>query len=383
MRFPAPARWPILSALIITPAVLLVVGALVYGGRVLESLDHSFFDWRTAVLGDQRDGPHPDIAVVMIGEQSVARNSCRSPMDRAMLAKLVERLDALGARVIGLDFFFDQTTLLHADKAIERTFAAVREHTPIVLASYDSRLAATPLQHDRQKTMLDAYGLPAGYVNIVRDYDGGVRRVLGPDESEGEPEFPLSFPQQIARAAGIEAPRKPERIAWLIPPSEGDTFTRLPASALLEGEVSGGILRQQIEGRIVLIGGNLIDQRDRHLTPLSTIRADGFDLMPGVYINAHIVAQLLDGRDYHPLSKEVGMAIAVFAAFFGVLYGWYFRNWRGPVNLPPLIGFFIADIIAFSAFRVIIPFIIPAVAWVLAAWLGQWLVTKGVGHEKA
>ncbi|HKJ63507.1 MAG TPA: CHASE2 domain-containing protein [Hyphomicrobiales bacterium] len=381
MRFPAPARWPILSAIIITPAVLIVVGALVYGGRVLESLNDNLFDWRTAVLGDRMDGPHPDIAVVLIGEQSVALNACRSPMDRAMLAKLVRRLNELGAKVIGLDFFFDQTTLPHEDKALERTFAAVKDHTPIVLASYDSRLMATPIQHERQKKMLTSYGLPAGYVNIVRDYDGGVRRVLGPDDGEGEPSFPLSFPQQLARAAGVDSARTPERIAWLIPPAEGDTFTRIPASALLGNDVSNDILRRQIEGRIVLIGGSLIDQRDQHLTPLSTIRADGFDLMPGVFINAHIVAQLLDGRDYHPLGNEVGMVITVFAAFFGVLYGWYFRDWRGPVNLPPLIVFFIADIIAFSAFRVIIPFIIPAVAWVLAAWLGEWVVTKEVGDE--
>jgi CHASE2 domain-containing sensor protein len=303
-------------------------------------------------------------------------------MDRAMLAKLVRRLDALGAKVIGLDFFFDQTTLLYADKALEQAFADVKDSTPIVLASYDSRLAATPLQHERQEKMLAGYGLSAGYVNIVRDYDGGVRRVLGPDDSSGEPQFPFSFPQQLGRAAGSDVTETPERIAWLIPPSEGDTFTRIPASALLENEAADDLLRQQIEGRIVLIGGNLIDQRDRHLTPLSTIRADGFDLMPGVLINAHIAAQLLDGRDYTPLGNEVGMAIAVFAAFFGALYGWYFRDWRGPVNLPPLILFFIADVIAFSAFRVIIPFIIPAVAWVLAAWLGEWLVTREVRHEE-
>ncbi len=59
------------------------------------------------------------------------------------------------------------------------------------------------------------------------------------------------------------------------------------------------------------------------------------------------------------------------------------RHWRGPVNLPPLILFFIADVIAFSAFRVIIPFIIPAVAWILGAWLGKWIITKEVADADA
>lgn len=379
MRFPVPAKWPLLSAAMLTPAVLIVVGALAYGGRALESIDHSFFDWRTALLGDQREGPHPDIAVVLIGEPSVEDKACRSPMDRMMLAQLIRRLDGLGARAIALDFFFDQPTLPGADAALETAIAEIGEKTPIVLAAYDRRFTATDLQHERQRKMLEGFKALPGYVNILRDSDGAVRRAAPP---VADTPFPYSFPQQVARVQGIEDPSQPQRIAWLIPPERGDTFNRIEASAILSAG-NAEIVRPLIENRVVLVGANLSDQRDSYYTPLSTVAADSFDRMPGVLINAHMVAQLMDGRNHIALSTETGMALAVFAAFFGVLYGWYFRHWRGPVNLPPLILFFIADVIAFSAFRVIIPFIIPAVAWILGAWLGKWIITKEVADADA
>lgn len=51
------------------------------------------------------------IVVLALKESTLAGLACRSPIDRAFLARLVERLEAKGARAIGLDILIDSPTL--------------------------------------------------------------------------------------------------------------------------------------------------------------------------------------------------------------------------------------------------------------------------------
>lgn len=376
MRFLSAIEWPLRAAILITIPVTIIVATLTYGGRALESIEHSFFDWRTALMATRLSGPHPGVAVVQIGEASIADRACRSPVDRELLAGLIRKIDAAQPRVIAIDYFFDQFSNPAADDALKTALNEAK--SPIVLAAYDGRFNSTPLQRYRQAEILAGFGKPVGYANIPREIDGRVRT---PAEPEQETVFPISFPQQIIKAAGISDPPLPRRIAWLTPPASGDTFVMLKADGLI-GSMSPGPdpADSLLQGRVVLIGPDLFDQSDSYLTPLSTVRADNYHLMPGVLVNAHMVAQLLDGRDYLPLGKHFGFGLGILSAFIGVLYGWYFQDWRGPVNLPPILLFFAADMIVFSVFRIIIPFVIPATAWILGAWIGKWLV-KEAGHE--
>ena len=54
---------------------------------------------------------HRGIAMVAIGEDSFVALACRSPVDRAFLADLIERLRAAKVRAIGIDILFDQPTI--------------------------------------------------------------------------------------------------------------------------------------------------------------------------------------------------------------------------------------------------------------------------------
>ena len=367
--------WPVRAALLITIPVTLIVAALTFGGHALDSIEHSFFDWRTALLGDRLASSHPGIAVVRIAEPTAESRACRSPVDRELLAHLIRTIDAAGARVIAIDYLFDQPTTPAADDALKAALADAK--APIVLAAYDNRARSTPLQRQRQRDLLTAFGKPVGYVSIVTEFDGRVRTPAEPDK---DTLYPLSFPQQIAKAAGVADPKLPRRIAWLRTPPSGDTFLTFEASALLgagaPGQAAADPTLGLLKDRVVLIGGDLLGQDDSYLTPLSTTAEDKDRMMPGVVVNAHMAAQLLGGRDYYPLPDTVGLGLAIIAAFIGALYGWYFQDWRGPVNIPPIALFFAADLIAFGAFRAIIPFAIPATAWVLAAWIGKWVIKK-------
>ena len=46
--------------------------------------------------------------------------ACRSPVDRAFLADLIERLRAAKVRAIGIDILFDQPTIPQNDERLRR-----------------------------------------------------------------------------------------------------------------------------------------------------------------------------------------------------------------------------------------------------------------------
>ena len=73
---------------------------------------------------------------------------------------------------------------------------------------------------------------------------------------------------------------------------------------------SGICRRQWLAGRVVLVGTTL-DGVDRHRTPLSLLGPD----MPGVEIQAHVLAQLLDGRRLPRPPAWLDLAAAPLAAW--------------------------------------------------------------------
>ena len=72
------------------------------------------------------------IVVAAITEETLAGFPYRSPIDRAFLAGLIERLDAAGARTIGLDILIDQPSDQQKDARFFQALDA--SATPVVLA---------------------------------------------------------------------------------------------------------------------------------------------------------------------------------------------------------------------------------------------------------
>lgn len=358
---------PLLKAVAVALLITAVLGVLSAKSPLFSSIEHWTSDWRTAILAETPPAQHPAIAVVMIDDQTLAGLPYRSPIDRALLADLIKAIDEAGAAIIGLDFIFDQPTEPEKDARLVEALKAANGQ--IVLGALDERTRLEEPRLAYNRKFLADTGARSGLLNIRIEMDGTVRSL--PARVPGAPPY---FAGAIAETAGASVPDQGlRRIAWLGHPANEDVFLRIPAHSLLPG--SGGEnsalrnrLRSALSGRIVLVGAELSDGADKFMTPLSQ-----FDNrpMPGVLIHAHAVAQFLDGRSYVELGRSATLCLVAVTALFGFLLGWRFHQSGALLGLPPIIAYLGADIIVFWFFSVILPFALPALAWLLGVFSGK------------
>jgi adenylate cyclase len=98
----------------------LVLGFYMAGVRLLDNIELQTFDLRMRSHPATVD--HDTVVIAAIDETSLA-DLGRWPWSRATMARIVERLDALGARVIALDVFFSEAenrALLEQIEQLER-----------------------------------------------------------------------------------------------------------------------------------------------------------------------------------------------------------------------------------------------------------------------
>ncbi|HYD30891.1 MAG TPA: adenylate/guanylate cyclase domain-containing protein [Azospirillaceae bacterium] len=258
---------------------------------------------------------HSGIVVIGLGEETFAALACRSPVDRDFLAVLVKHLETSGVRAIGLDILFDQPTRPDADKRLHRILATAT--VPVVAITARALTPLSPRQRAFHQAFLD--GIPQGYANLAKDRLDGAVRWHVPAADGG-----LSFPAAVASALGVPVPTAAFRIAWHGRPDAGTApFPVYPAElvSILPGA--------WLAGRVALVGA-MVPGDDRHRTSLS----HGGEDTPGVEIQAHVLAQLLDNRRHPRISLDgeavttgtlalvgVGLAAAGLPLWAGALAG--------------------------------------------------------------
>ncbi len=337
--------------------------------------EHSMGDVRTALFSDRWPSQHPHVAIVGITDQTLDAYKTRLPIDRALLARLVDALDDIGAKVIGIDLLFIRTA--PADNE-DKLFEAVRRaKAKIVLAAADERLGLTQPQIERQREFLAKAGRPAGYINLATERDWVVRFKALPAPNSA---YPKSFAELVAEAAGYPARQTHRRIAWLREPRDGsETFLDVPAETLLGpvGDPAVKALRDGLKDKIVILGG-LFPDLDQHVTPLS---ARTNERTAGAVVHSQIVAELIDGRSISQIEVDflvLRLGLALLAAF-GFLIGWRYRLKRQGILLGSLatVAILAVDTIAFWQWRIILPIVLALLAWFMGEFaghnLGRWL----------
>ncbi|MBI3995300.1 MAG: adenylate/guanylate cyclase domain-containing protein [Nitrospirae bacterium] len=303
--------------------------------RFVEELEDRTLDLRFWIRGTQNPGP--DIVIVAIDEKSLAELG-RWPWSRRIQARLVERIKASGARLIGLDLFYSEPESRDADALLA---GAIRSARPVVIGlpllvpvEGENQNPASKSRHPdfidesafrrvtqvsvertfRIKTAED--GLPPikpigpsaealGHVYALPEPDGTLRReilVL----RYGEEFFP-SLPLQLARLASedsqeemvLEIGRGIRLGERFIPTDEygrllinyygkEQSFPYYSAAEVL----SGGIPRDALLNKIVLVGTSALGTYDQKITPFS-------NNYPGVEKNATALANILQGSFVH------------------------------------------------------------------------------------
>lgn len=346
--------------------------------QIVQLLEFSH-DIQVALLAERPDKPHPKIALVLITDETLAALPYITPVDRDLIARLVKSLDDLGARSIGLDILFDQATEPEKDTALLMRFKLTR--AALVLGGADERTPLSARRRIWQDNFLTRTGRPKGFFNLRYDVrEAALTHVI---RSRAAPApgsiFKMSFAEALARSAGVERVPDNRRIPWVRSPSDGETFLTLDADAILAAAkdpdgVLSKALENQIHGRIVLVGVDLLD-RDRHPTPLSVV--EGGDML-GVAIHAQILAGVLDGRTLDELNQYSVAVLGALAALFGVLIGWFAARRKLVVTL--LIGAGTLAMVGLSLlvlwqFRAIVPIAVLVATLVAAAMVARFIRT--------
>ncbi|MGB0507694.1 MAG: adenylate/guanylate cyclase domain-containing protein, partial [Pikeienuella sp.] len=177
---------------------------------------------------------------------------------------------------------------------------------------------------DSQLAYLDEFSEQSGavlaFANTVTDRDDGfvreyITRLEGTDK--------LSMSGHMAQLATGTTPPERGLIDWQIPEDlRTSVFQQLPADLIVKfGKIPPmrAKLKEWLKDRIVYVGADL-EQRDRKLTPMSV--GDGaLQSIPGVTMQAHVLAQLIDGRVVNNASDELGWVLIAVMALVGVVLG--------------------------------------------------------------
>jgi len=377
-----PLRRPlILSAVFAVLSTLLLADLAPRYAPGLLRFEHYMGDVRTTLLSDQLPSQHPRVAIVAITDDTLAGYKTYLPVDRHLLARVVDAVDAAGAKVIGLDFLFAAS--VPEDHEMMLIDAIRRARAKIVLAVADERVGLTQAQREKQQAFLREVSRPAGYSNLATERDSVVRFMAQP-YADGPPAYPKSFASLLAENAGSPATEARPRIAWLRTPRDGsDVFLTAGAETLLRpaDDPLAKTLRDNLKDKIVLVGG-MLREIDTHLTPLTNSPEEK---MHGVAVHANIAAQMLDGRSIGQLetnSLQLRLALAGVTAL-GFLVGWGFRRKRQGLLASGVASAVIiaVDTIAFWQFRIILPLVLALAAWFLGEfsghYLGRWLGSRG------
>jgi adenylate cyclase len=337
--------------------------------------DHTMGDLRIANLSDRLPSQHPRVTIVRINDETLRDYKVRQPIDRALLARLIEAIDAAGAKAIGIDLLFTQLTPPDNEAALLE--AVRRAKAKIVLAAADERVGLSTAQADRQADFIAKAGRPAGYINLATERDWVVRFRAGPGSQKS---YPKSFAALLAESVGAPANEGYRRIPWLLDPPDGsDAFLTVPAETLLRSPDDAGarMARAGLKDKIVIIGGWFPDI-DRHLTPHSVPAGEQ---QPGVLIHANLLAGLVDNRHVVQLetnSLAVRLELLAITAL-AFLIGWRTRNMPQGLLLGSVatVAIIAVDTFVFWQWRIILPFILALIAWFLGEfaghYIGRWL----------
>jgi len=247
--------------------------------------ERGLYDLRATAFAP-RTGQDSRIVMVVYNDQTLIDTRKRSPLDRATLARALTSLDAMGAQSIGIDILFDQPQ----DEDGELLAALHAMKTPTWLAYADVATNADQIIYD-QHEFLKAF---LGEARTSRVAPASIRLEVDPDGvARSWPPSVTGLPPLLTRAmaptpayTGYEGSVRYRR------PAESDrpVFASFPIDLFTDPAVASAFA-EQIRGRHVLIGGDIVDI-DQFETPMSPITGR---TMVGLEVHAHMLAQMLDG----------------------------------------------------------------------------------------
>jgi adenylate cyclase len=331
------------------------------------------------------------IILVVYDDQALINLEKRSPLPRDALSEALRNLDGMGAKAIGIDILFDQPQ--SEDPELVETLRAMQTPTSVAYATVATNEADISYE---QQLYLDEF------MAAIEEGDTDVRRAsIRLDDEFGAtrvwPDIVPELPPLLGRAMLADAGGPYEafegyegaieyRRALRAGLNEGEADARADVEEPLFQTLSielfldldpavAAFVAQQIEGRYVLIGGDILDY-DRVVTPFTPWT--GFE-PSGLSVHGEIIAQMLDDSPLVQIPTYAlwFMAILVVASAVAVaLLEWPARK-LVPVlltlgilylGLPFLLHFYDVDTYG-----------LPAVGW-LVGWIISFTVVTAAAR---
>ncbi len=338
----------ILSALATIALTTLGAFFLPYSFSFPRTVEYWAEDARRALMprAEPRDAR---IVVIAIDEKTVSGFPYRRPIDRGLLADLLETLSVSGPQAIGLYLPLTEATEPDKDR---RLFTIMRSlPVPLVVATAAPDEALTPQQRDFERHY--THGLRSGLALLGKDGWGGAVRSMTPGTSV-DGVWNASFTAKLAEVLNLSRADR-RRLAYHGVPNLGARpFLTIPAHKAVD------LPAKWFADKVVLIGLDL-NGRDRHRVPGGWLHAPPEDRMPGVQVQAHAVSQLLEAR-HLPRSKELTVLLVAFAlCTFGSLLA---LITVGPIArvgaiVGTVLGFVVFSLAVFQWTRAAIPVAMP------------------------
>ncbi|AWW75389.1 adenylate/guanylate cyclase domain-containing protein [Erythrobacter sp. KY5] len=322
------------------------------------------------------------IILVVFNDQALINLEKRSPLPRGAIAEALRNLDGMGAKAIGIDILFDQPQAEDID--LVETLRAMQTPTSVAYATVATNEADIAFE---QQLFLDDFmaaieegGTNARRASIRLDDEFGATRVW--------PDIVPTLPPLLGRAMLEDAGGPYEAFEGY----EGAIEYRRPLRADFEGgegEITSDsvveeplfqsisielfldmdpavaeFVAQQIEGKYVLIGGDILDY-DRVVTSLYAWT--GFE-PAGLSVHGELIAQMLDGKRLTQVPVWMLWAMAILVVSTAVLTA--LLEWPAKKLVPLLFGLagLFIGIPFVLHFQSVDTYGLPAVGW-LVGWI--------------
>lgn len=276
MRIRLIAEWAILLAF----ASIIAIASLVTA--ISSKVDFALLDYSTALI----DRPaNQDITIVQIDDASLQQVG-NWPWSRDTHAALVDRLSAMGARLVVLDILFFEETNAASDAALGQ---AISDANNVLLPiSFQTTVDGSGRNETIDPIPEIARGaIATGHVALEFSDDGIVRHIPLAHDLEGREPIPHLMVVAHQQAYG-ELPARVQRqqrgVPWpLLDFQQAGHFKTVSAASILNGSVPKNL----IENQIVLVGATAQGMGDAYAVP-----AQAGSIMSGVEIQANLLESL-------------------------------------------------------------------------------------------
>ncbi|HTH28391.1 MAG TPA: adenylate/guanylate cyclase domain-containing protein [Sphingobium sp.] len=314
-----------LAATALLLVLALLVGRYSWHVPLLDQAERAFYDLRMGLFAPRVDQDQR-IAMVVYNDQTLIDTKKRSPLDRATLARALTALDGMGAKSIGIDILIDQPQ--DEDAQLIAAFRTMR--TPTYIAFADTASNQDQLIYEQQQYLKRFLAQLRGS-NV---HPASIRLETDPDNvGRSWPAHPPGLPPMLVLSMAPSPAFAHYRgsIAYRLPKSDDrPVFASLPIDLFANPDTAPAFA-EQIRGRHVLIGGDIVDL-DQFETPLTPLTGR---MTIGLEVHAHMLAQMLDGKLARTMPVPFTWLVAALAVLAAMLTALLSVRWWW---LPLFIG---------------------------------------------